>query len=236
MVSGVSRGLGLALVSSLLDQGYGVSGFSRQTSAGSSELEERYPGRSHLEECDVTCSEAVQAFTRRARDKLGPVYGLINNAAVVQEGILATLPEVDIDRMVGVNLTAPLRLARLCVRDMIRAGCGRVINISSIVGSRGYNGLTVYSATKAALDGFTRSLAREVGCRGVTVNSVAPGYMKSDLSAGLEEEQLSQIERRTPLGRLAEFSDVIPLVRFLLSSEAAFITSQTICVDGGITN
>ena len=138
--------------------------------------------------------------------------------------------------MITVNLDGAIRLARLCLRDMIQAGAGRVVNISSIVGSRGYNGLTVYSATKAGLDGFTRGLAREVGRRKVTVNSIAPGYMKTDMSAGLNENQLGMIERRTPLGRLATLEDILPLVQFLLSDGAGFITAQTILVDGGLSN
>ena len=111
----------------------------------------------------------------------------------------------------------------------------RRVNISSIVGTRGYNGLAVYSATKAALDGFSRSLAREVGRRGITVNSIAPGYMKTAMSAGLDDDGLDQIVRRTPLGRLAEINDITPLLLFLLSDKAGFISGQTILVDGGIS-
>jgi 3-oxoacyl-[acyl-carrier protein] reductase len=185
---------------------------------------------------DITSTESLDSFLSEVRSRFGPIFGLVNNAATVQQGILATLPELEIERMIAVNLTSALRLTRLCLRDMLQHASGRVINISSIVGLRGYNGLAVYSATKAALDGFTRSLAREVGRRGITANSVAPGYMRSQMSAGLSEAQHQQIVRRTPLGRLAEFADVVPLVCFLMSEEASFITSQTICVDGGVTN
>jgi 3-oxoacyl-[acyl-carrier protein] reductase len=112
---------------------------------------------------------------------------------------------------------------------------GRIINISSIIGSRGYNGLSVYSATKAGLDGVTRSLARELGQRQITVNSVAPGYMQTDMSSGLGEDRLKQIVRRTPMNKLAVIEDIIPLVKFLLSESAGMITGQTIMVDGGIS-
>lgn len=116
-----------------------------------------------------------------------------------------------------------------------RASGGRIVNISSIVGSRGYSGLSVYGATKAALDGFTRGLAREVGSRQITVNSIAPGYMRTAMSAGLGSQGLQQIVRRTPLGRLAEPSDIVGAIEFLLSDRSAFITGQTLVIDGGIT-
>jgi 3-oxoacyl-[acyl-carrier protein] reductase len=118
---------------------------------------------------------------------------------------------------------------------MLRQGSGRVINISSIVGLSGYRGLSVYGATKAALDGFTRGLARELGSRGITVNSVAPGYLRTEMSHGLDEEQLGQIVRRTPAGRLGESADVAAAVRFLVSDEASFVTGHTFVIDGGLT-
>lgn len=234
VISGVSRGLGAAMAADLLERGYAVSGFSRHVSDEQATLTQG--DRFFQRAVDVSSADAVREFIAEARSTLGPVYGLVNNAATVQQGILATLPEVDIERMIEVNFTSAVRLSRLCVRDMVTSRSGRIINISSIVGSRGYNGLAVYSATKAALDGFTRSLAREVGRRNVTVNSVAPGYMRTEMSAGLDESQLTQIARRTPLGRLAEIADIVPLVRFLLSDDAAFITSQTLLVDGGLSH
>jgi len=236
VISGASRGLGAAIAVELLERGHAVSGFARERTKELEDLERRHPDRFVVGVLDITSTEPLDRFLAEARGRLGPIFGVINNAATVQEGILATLPELEIERMIAVNLTAALRLTRLCMRDMLQRASGRVINISSIVGLRGYNGLAVYSATKAALDGFTRSLAREVGRRGITANSIAPGYMRSEMSAGLSEQQREQIIRRTPLGRLAEFADVVPLVCFLMSEEAGFITSQTICVDGGITN
>ena len=236
VISGISRGLGAATARALLEAGYAVSGFSRSSTEEVTALERQYGPRFSHEQVDGTSAEPVKRFIARMRVELGAIYGLINNAGAVQQGILATLPEIEIERMIAVNFTGAVRLARLCVRDMVSRRQGRIINISSVVGTRGYNGLAVYSATKAALDGLTRSLAREVGRRNVTVNSVAPGYMRTHMSAGLDEEQLSQIERRTPLGRLARIEDVVPLIRFLLSDEACFITGQTILVDGGLSH
>jgi 3-oxoacyl-[acyl-carrier protein] reductase len=143
---------------------------------------------------------------------------------------------VDAERVLNVNLISALRLSRLALRKMLSQGDkARIINISSIVGLRGYTGLAAYAASKAGMDGMTRALAREVGRRGITVNSVAPGYLATDLSASLKTEQRRQIVNRTPLGRLGEVADVVPMVRFLLSDEADFITGQTVVVDGGIS-
>ena len=236
IVSGGARGLGLAIVRRLLNDGYHVSTFSRRRTEDMDELATEHPKTFCFLTCDMMQLDEIAPTVDLLRERLGKVYGLVNNAATVQEGILATLPEVEIGRMIQLNLDATIRLTRACVKDMLFESAGRVINISSIIGTRGYNGLTVYSATKAGLDGFTRALAREVGRRQVTVNSIGPGYMKTDMSAGLSGERLNQIMRRTPLGRLATPDDISPLVSFLASEAASFITGETILVDGGISN
>jgi len=180
-----------------------------------------------------------EAFVNEVQKWAGKdgIYGLVNNAGIAREGILATFPNVESEKLIQVNLLGALRMARLALRTMLsRPDGGRIINISSIVGLRGYNGLSAYSASKAGMDGFTRGLAREVGRRKITVNSVAPGYVRTDISASLQDRQRQQIVNRTPLGRLAEVEDIVPVVTFMLSDGAAFITGQTIVVDGGITN
>jgi 3-oxoacyl-[acyl-carrier protein] reductase len=236
VVSGGSRGLGLAMVRDLLVQGYLVSTFSRGGSPELDALAREHGERAHVASVDIADAEALVSFVRAGGEKLGRVWGLVNNSAIAVEGVLATLPEVEIERMLAVNLDGPLRLARLCIRDMLVANRGgRILNVGSIVGSRGFTGLSVYSATKAALDGMTRSLARELGRKQITVNSIAPGYMRTDMSAGLGQTQVDQILRRVPLGRLATEADVVPLVRFLLSDDAAYISGETIRVDGAST-
>jgi 3-oxoacyl-[acyl-carrier protein] reductase len=143
--------------------------------------------------------------------------------------------EDDVDTVIDLNLKASIEMTRLVVRRMLPRGAGRIVNVSSVIGLRGYRGLAVYAATKAGLDAMTRALARELGSRGITVNSVAPGYLRTEMSHGLDEAQLGQIERRTPLGRLGNPEDVAGAVQFLVSPEAAFITGHVLVVDGGLT-
>lgn len=238
VVSGGSRGVGLEICRSLLENGYNVSTFSRNRTDEIYVLTEEFgPDRLLFDEIDLVVSEQLKDFINRSTNNFGIIYGLINNAAVACEGIFASLPEVEISKMLSINLEGTMLLTRHCLRNMLTAHSGgRIINISSIIGSRGYNGLAVYSATKAALDGFTRSMARELGRRKITVNSIGPGYMKTEMSAGIDDAGLQQIIRRTPLGRLAEISDITPMVLFILSDQACFISGQTILIDGGISS
>lgn len=240
IVTGGSRGLGEAMVRSLLEKGYRVSACSRSRSpfVDGTEKDESLRTRFFWHACSVGDSEDVQRFVRASVEWAGEdgVYGLINNAGVAKAGILATFPDVESERIIQVNLVGAIQMARAVSGVMLQRGKpGRIINISSIIGSRGYNGLSAYSASKAGMDGLTRALARELGRRAITVNSIAPGYIRTEMSSTLDEEQLEQIIRRTPLGRLASAEDVIGLVHFLLSREAGMLTGQTITVDGGVS-
>lgn len=235
IVTGGSRGLGLAVVRDLLADGYRVTTCSRTSSPEITALSG--PEMKWIP-CRMEAADEIRAFVEAAREHAGdlPMWGLINNAGTARDGVLATLPEVDIETMIAVNLTGAITAARAFLRaKLARRGPGRIVNISSIIGSRGFTGLSAYSATKAGLDGFSRSLAREVGRLGITVNSLAPGYLDTEMSEGLSAGQRDQIVRRTPLGRLGTAADVTPVVRFLLSDEAAFVTGQTLVVDGGAT-
>jgi 3-oxoacyl-[acyl-carrier protein] reductase len=159
----------------------------------------------------------------------------VNNAGIAREGILATAPVQDISDTVDINLTAAIFLSQACSRVMLRQASGCIVNVSSVNAIRGHSGVSVYSATKAALDGLTRSLARELGPRNIRVNSVAPGYFESRMVEGLSQSDRERIARRTPLGRLARVEDIANAVHFLVSDQAAFITGQTLAVDGGLT-
>jgi 3-oxoacyl-[acyl-carrier protein] reductase len=183
-------------------------------------------------EGDVTNDDAVKTFL----DPAGEYDALVNNAGAGIDGLLAVQPVSAIDSAIDLNLRAALICSRGYIRARLRNRLGGgIVNVSSIVGVRGYAGLSVYSASKAGMLGMTRSLARELGSKGIRVNAVLPGYLETELSAGLGDEQREQIRRRTPLGRLGEIDDVVPLVLFLISDESRFITGAEFVVDGGIT-
>ena len=237
LITGGSRGLGAGLVASFLEHGDRVATCSRSTTTAVEAWsgDPDTAGRFHHEAVDVTEAAQCERFVKRVIERFGTIDVLVNNAGVARDGVLALARIEDVDAVIDLNLKATIRISRLVTRRMIRQGSGRIINISSIIGLSGYRGLSVYGATKAALDGFTRGLARELGQRGITVNSVAPGYLRTELSHGLSESQLAQIARRTRAGRLGEPSDVAAAVRFLASPEAEFITGHVLVVDGGLT-
>jgi 3-oxoacyl-[acyl-carrier protein] reductase len=242
IVTGGSRGLGTAMVEGLLADGYKISTCSRTKTQVIDQLLSQYPDAFYWAPCEVGEADQVDAFVAAANLWAGEdrLWGLVNNAGIAQAGILASFPNVESERILKVNLLGTIQMARAASKIMLAQKAvafkgGRIINISSIIGSRGYNGLSAYSASKAGVDGFSRALARELGPRQVTVNSVAPGYVATEMSATLNTAQMKQIVGRTPLGRLASEEDILNAVRFFLSDGAAVITGQTLIVDGGIS-
>ena len=237
LISGGSRGLGAALVSAFSERGYGVATLSREKTTFIDEMQGTPDGarRFYWAAVDGRDHEAVRAFVADVAARFGRIDVLVNNAGLAGEGVLPTMRPHEITDVVEVNLTAALMLAQACSRVMLRQGGGCIVNISSVNALRGHAGVAVYSATKAALDGLTRSLARELGPRQIRVNSVAPGYFESEMVKGMPAEQKERIARRTPLGRLAAVEDIANAVLFLASDQASFITGQVLAVDGGIT-
>ena len=235
LISGGTRGLGLAIVKRLLKEGYQVATFSRSVTEEFERLREEYRDRLFYFYGDMSQRDTIEDVVKKIEKDIGPIEVLINNAGIASDGVLATMPPGQIEQLISVNLTGTILLTRLVVRRMIVRYRGNVLNISSIIGLRGYAGLAAYSATKAGLDGMTRALARELGPRKIRVNAIAPGYLETEMTGKLDEKQRSQITRRTPMGRLGLPEDVVGVVSFLLSPASAFITGQTIVVDGGIT-
>jgi 3-oxoacyl-[acyl-carrier protein] reductase len=242
IISGGSRGLGLAVVERLLERGDCVATFSRSGSAALVALAALHPDRLHAEQIDAADADAIRGFIARAAGRFGGIDHCIANAAVAHEGVVATVRDDEIDAMLDVNLRGSILLVRECVRQMLvrpvgeeRSGTGgpSVVVVSSVVASRGSPGLAVYAATKAGLEGFARSLARELGPRGIRVNAVAPGFLETDLSASLSEANRARIVRRTPLGRLGTPDDVVGAIEFLAGPQSSFITGQVLTIDGG---
>lgn len=165
----------------------------------------------------------------------GPIWGLVNNAAIGRDGVLATMHEKDVIDMINVNITGTILITKYVVRSMLRCGSGAIVNISSIIASTGFNGLSAYAATKAGIMGFSKSLSRELGRAKIRVNSVSPGYMVTDMTAGIDAERLTTIKRRSPLGRLVNPDEVAAAVVFLMSDQASAITGSNIVVDAGAT-
>lgn len=159
----------------------------------------------------------------------------MNNAGISLDQLLPMSEEPDVRSIVEVDLISTILLTKAVSRIMLKQRQGSIINISSVVAQRGYKGVCTYSAAKAGIDGFTRSAARELGSKNIRVNSVAPGYLNTEMTAAMNETKKAQIIRRTPMGRLGETEDIIGIIRFLISDESRFLTGQTITVDGGLT-
>jgi 3-oxoacyl-[acyl-carrier protein] reductase len=237
LVTGGSKGLGVGIVEAYLSAGYCVETCSRSSTdqVRAWENDPEYKERFHFATADVSKKEEAERFVKDAAKRWGRIDVLVNNAGVARDGVIALFGDDDIDTVIDLNMKGTIYVTRAASRVMLRQHSGSIVNISSIVGLSGYRGLTVYGATKAALDGFTRALARELGSRNITVNSVAPGYLRTEMSHGLDEEQLNQIARRTPMGRLGDPSDVARAVLFLTDPANNYLTGQVIVVDGGLT-
>jgi 3-oxoacyl-[acyl-carrier protein] reductase len=239
IVTGGSRGLGLGIAQKLAACGYRVVAIARgeteQLKSAMAQSERERPGSFHFVSFDLSEIEQIPELVRRLRGRFGKIYGLVNNAAIAAEGVLALMPETEIERLLRVNVLAPIVLTKYIVRGMSADGGGRIVNMGSVAGLTGYSGLSVYGATKSSLMGFTRSLAREVGRMGVTVNAVAAGFVETEMTQGLNERQREQITRRSALRRPVCCEDIAEAVEFLLSDRSKNITGTVLTVDAGNT-
>ena len=235
MITGASRGLGLAMAQTLAAGGYNVIAVSRALSDELAKAQAAHPGALHHVAADLLEIDGLQSIIREAKAAHGPLYGLVNNAGLGTDGLLSNMHASQIDALIKLNITAPIMLSKYAVRDMMMTGKGRIINMASIIASTGYSGLSVYGATKAAMVGFTKSLAREVGRLNVTVNAIAPGFIDTEMTAGLGDDGREQVKRRAALRRLAEPQDVAGMVAFLMAETGRNITGQVLTVDAGAT-
>ncbi|MBM7070214.1 SDR family NAD(P)-dependent oxidoreductase [Actibacterium sp. 188UL27-1] len=234
IVTGVSKGLGLAIAQRIADlPEYRLIGMSRSIGDYGA-LVEAHPERVEHRVFDAGDIDAIAGHVREITQEHGKIYGLVNNAGMGLDGVLATQHASDIEKVLKVNLEAPITLCKYAARSMLAAREGRIINISSIIASTGFHGLAAYAASKAGLEGLTRSLSREVGKMGITVNCVAPGYMETEMTEGIDQHKMASIRRRAPLG-LARPDDVAGAVIYLLGPDGARISGSVITVDGGST-
>jgi 3-oxoacyl-[acyl-carrier protein] reductase len=249
LVTGGSRGLGLAIASRLAACGYRVVALARsETQELRAEIQriatrsQRDANKRAIESgellfraFDLTDTDAIGGLVGELRRQIGPFYGLVNNAGSGTAGLLSMMRDPDIEAMVRLNTLAPLLLTKYVVRTMMSARAGRIVNISSVTATSGYKGLSAYSATKAALEGFTRSLAREVGELGITVNAIAPGFIDTAMTRDLADAVREKIKRRSALRRMTEPEDVAAAVEYLIGDDARNVTGITLMVDAGNT-
>jgi 3-oxoacyl-[acyl-carrier protein] reductase len=238
IVTGGSRGIGLGIARKLAGGGDRAIVLARRGTAELAEAAreaEAAGGAISFVAADLSDIAGLAGVVKALRGEFGAIYGLVNNAGLGTSGVLATMPDGKIEELVRLNVLSPIVLTKYVVRAMMAGGGARIVNIGSIVATTGYNGLAAYSASKAATAGFTRSLARELGPLGITVNAVAPGFVDTEMTQELNPGQRAQIARRSALHRMPEIADVAEAVAFLLSEAARNITGTVLTVDAGNT-
>ncbi|MDP3776264.1 3-oxoacyl-ACP reductase FabG [Methylotenera sp.] len=236
LVTGASRGIGAAIALELGKQGAIVIG-TATSEKGASAISETLTAAGIQGEgmsLDVNDAAQVEATLKAVGEKYGDVSVLVNNAGITRDTLLMRMKDDDWDAVISTNLTSVFRMSQAVLRPMMKARVGRIISISSVVGHMGNAGQTNYAAAKAGMTGFTKSLAAEVGSRGITVNCVAPGFIETDMTAELSEDITNKMLSRIPLGRLGSVKEIAATVAFLASPSAAYITGETIHVNGGM--
>lgn len=233
LVTGASRGLGASIALALAEAGAFVIG-TATTSNGAESISTVLGDRGLGKVLDVTESAQVNALVKEVEANHGGITILVNNAGITEDGLLPRVKEDAWSRVIDTNLSSVYRTSKACLRGMLKARRGRIVNISSVVGLSGNAGQASYAASKAGIGGFTRSLAQEVGPRGITVNAVAPGYIDTDMTADLADGVKSGLLQQIPLDRFGTPEDIAKAVLFLVSGDAAYITGETLSVNGGL--
>lgn len=232
LVTGASRGIGQATADWLKALGGDVFGTATSESGAEAISERLGDGRGLV--LDVTDGEAIGEAIKAVNERAGAVTVLVNNAAITRDQLLMRLTDDDWDAVLETNLRGVMRMTRACVRGMLKARSGRIVNVSSVVGYSGNPGQSNYAAAKAGVAGFTRSIAQELGTRGITANVVAPGFIDTDMTRSLDEAQRERLTERIPLGRLGAAEDVAAAIGFLVGDAGAYVTGQTLHVNGGM--
>lgn len=236
LVTGASRGIGRAIATALAAQGASVAG-TATTEAGATRIADTIAGADGKGigiVLDVADSASIEAAIARVDAELGAPTILVNNAGITRDNLLMRMKDDEWSAVIETNLSALYRLSKACLRPMMKARRGRIVNIASVVGLSGNAGQTNYAAAKAGMMGFTKSLAREVGSRGITVNCVAPGFIDTDMTRALDDAQRDGLLKGIPLGRLGQAEEVASAVAYLVSPGAAYITGETLNVNGGM--
>lgn len=236
LVTGASRGIGRAILEALGKQGLVVIG-TATTESGVQAIDARLKeagirGAGML--LNVVDKTAVEQCVKTIAEQFGAPTILVNNAGITRDNLMMRMKDEEWNEVIDTNLNSVFRVTKACLRGMTKARWGRIVNISSVVGSMGNAGQANYAATKAGMDGFARALAREVGSRAITVNNVAPGFIDTDMTRELPQEQRDQLAQQIPLGRLGGPEEIAAVVAFLVSDAAAYITGETLHVNGGM--
>ena len=236
LVTGASRGIGAAILQELGKQGATVIGTA--TSEQGAEKISTALSQAGVKgiglELDVNDPAQIEAILKTIAEQFGDITILVNNAGITRDTLLMRMKEEDWDDVVSTNLKSVFRMSQAVLRPMMKARAGRIISISSVVGHMGNAGQTNYAAAKAGMSGFTKSLASEVGSRGITVNCVAPGFIDTDMTRELQEEHRNKLLERIPLGRLGKVEDIAAAVAFLASPAAGYISGETLHINGGM--
>ena len=234
LVTGANRGIGLSIIQRLNNDGYTVIGTSRTDDGANIISQEINSNGGKGLKMDVTNQESINSAIKNIQDEYGALYGLVNNAGITNDNLLMRMTEEQWLSVIETNLTSIYRVTKSIVKDMMKAREGRIVNIGSIVGMMGNAGQSNYSASKSGLLGFTKSLARELSSRNINVNSISPGFIDTDMTKALSDDQIDNLSKNIPLGRIAESSEVSSVVSFLLSDDSSYITGENINVNGGL--
>ena len=234
LVTGANRGIGLNIIQRLNDDGYTVIGTSRTDDGANIISKEINSNGGKGLKMDVTNQESIDSAIKNIQDEYGTLYGLVNNAGITNDNLLMRMTDEQWLSVIETNLTSIYRVTKSIVKDMMKAREGRIVNIGSIVGMMGNAGQSNYSASKSGLLGFTKSLARELSSRNINVNSISPGFIDTDMTKALSDDQIDNLSKNIPLGRIAESSEVSSVVSFLLSDDSSYITGENINVNGGL--